>query len=251
MWQLPSIGERSAMRAVSKKVTRLLFKPVVLAGLLTAVLIGSAIWFVASWTVPSYATKEFVWEEIRPIHSADDASGAMYVSFHSNGPLAADSEIFADRAVLYLTSGLPVAAPVDIFLNADLNTTGSISFSFPSITRTTEATYFASVDGLSSMGKLRPSSADRIELRARIALDVNGSLGIAWSQYLTSPPQPPETWIDLGPPSDLYTFLGLKAAFIGLLLTAATQIFPAMDAAMNLRRYRKDSDIDTVTSNRL
>lgn len=200
-------------------------------------------WFL--WSVPSYATREFEWkpDEIGPAQSEIFVSAIMYITFRSDGPFAAGSPIYGSEASLYILTNASPSGHVNVEIRSGINSTGKISFEFASLETDNESDparyYHASIALNAGSGNIITSTPGVAILKAYVILTLDGIDFHGWSQYQFTPFDNPETWIDMSPASDLYTFLGLKAAAVGLFLATASQVFPAVESARRLWRYER------------
>ena len=201
-------------------------------------LVSFSVWVL--WSVPSYATRTFTWEDLER-GAPFNTTATMFATFGSDGPFAVGSSIRVVSAVLYVQTPKTPSGMPEITIDGDNNATGRITLKLPELGENFGFLYRSSTEVPFGTGALAFSSPGQAGLRAHVKILLDGSPVQGWAQYFESEFDPPETWIDLGPPSDLYTFLGLKATAVGLLMAAASQIFPAIESASALYHRKKGS----------
>ena len=118
-------------------------------------------------------------------------------------------------------------------IRGDTNSSGAIFFVLPPLESSDGSHSTSSTEGL---GTIIPSNPGRIGLRAIAELIVNGSTWVGWSQYISTPLEPLDVFIETSPASDYYTFLAFKAVAASILVASAFAVFPAIESALKVAK---------------
>ncbi len=204
------------MNSEKLKRTSLLVTVIVIA-----FLVGLAIWIGLFWSVSTSSARTFEWDEVR----AD-----LYVQLTTNGPLSAGNGIYISSAKLYMMLPDKPTGNPEITIKGNVNTSGDMKFTLPPLQTEDGILYWAFSRPGKGAGEIVPAVDGRIGFRAHLKLTLNGTLWQGWSQYTSSPLEPLDVALEVSPPSDYYTFLGLKATTAAILIAAAIAVPSAVES---------------------
>ncbi len=192
-------------------------------------ILGATVYLSLFWTLPMYAMRRFEWHE-GGLFDAD-----LFVQFASDGPIAAGNDLYPASATLWILSvnKVPSGEP-RVVVWGDQNASGEFRFQLPSMQASDEYLYVSRASPGKAGGTITPTVSGVVGFRAHLNVSLDGEFWQGWTQYASSPTDPLDITIETSPSSTYYTFLGLKATAITILIASAVGVFPAVEAAMSV-----------------